>query len=222
MLSAFIFDLDGTLVDLFDLHLLGFQEVSLEGWDLQFLREDLSKYYGRPAEDIARPFFEKHGISGVDYGDFARKRRAVVMRNLKAGYDVKVLPGATELLSEIKSAGLKLGLATSSTREMGEAMLKSAGIYEFFSARVYREDVKNGKPAPDIFLKTAELLGAKPPECAVVEDSVYGIQAAKAVGMKTIAVATGTQTKTDLEKLLPDILLGSLKTRLSDIKAQLE
>ncbi|MCX6695095.1 MAG: HAD hydrolase-like protein, partial [Candidatus Altiarchaeota archaeon] len=78
MLKALIFDLDGTLVDLLDLHWRGFKEVTKEGWGLDFLREDVERHYGKTAEDIARAFFEKHGVGGVDYKEFARKRRNVV------------------------------------------------------------------------------------------------------------------------------------------------
>ena len=219
MLKAVIFDLDGTLVDLLDLHFQGFRQVIKEGWDLEIKLEDVERYYGKTAEEIAKPFFESHGVKDVDYKEFGRKRRQVVIDKLHAGYKVKILPGVFEILGQLKSAGVKTALATSNNRETGEAILESARLKGYFQAVVYREDVKNGKPAPDMFLRAAKLLGVKPEECAVVEDSVYGLQAGKAAGMKVIAVETGTQPRKELLACNPHLLVETIEhLSLEDIK----
>jgi len=219
MVSAFILDLDGTLVDLLGLHWLGFRTVAVEGWGMDFPREDVEVNYGKSAEEIAKAFFEKHNVTGVDYKAFARKRRDVVLRKLREGYKVKMLPGAMELLKELKAKKVKTALATSNSREMGEAILSAAGLKDYFQAFVYREDIKKGKPAPDIFLKAAKMLNVRPEECVVVEDSVYGVAAGKAAKMKVVAVATGTQPKSELLKQKPDLVLETLEAGLENLSA---
>jgi len=204
---AAIFDLDGTLVDLFELHLRGFQEVVREDYGLKFERADLEAYYGRTAEEIARAFFERKGVPGVDSADFVRKRRRRVIENLDS---CTVLPGARRLLDGLKAAGFKMAIATSNTPDVGEAILDACGLRSRFNAVVCRTEGSRSKPAPDIFLEAARELGVKPAECVVFEDSVYGVRAAKAAGMKVVAVATGTHGIGELAGLEPDLLVGTL------------
>ncbi len=207
-MTAVIFDLDGTLVDLFELHLRGFQEVMEGDYGLDFQREDLEVHYGRTAADIARIFFEKHGVEGVDYGEFTRKRRQHVIDNMNS---CRVLPGAEELLRALRKKGVRMAVATSNHPRTGRAIMGSCGLTDYFQAEVYRTDDLKSKPAPDIFLKAAEELKMKPGDCVVVEDSVYGIQAAKAAGMKSVAVATGTHTRDELLEEDPDAMFNTLE-----------
>ncbi|MBD3388064.1 MAG: HAD-IA family hydrolase [Candidatus Altiarchaeales archaeon] len=203
-----IFDLDGTLVDLFELHLRGFQELVSEEYGLEFAREDLESHYGRTAEEIARTFFEEKGVEDVDYDDFVVKRRRKVVENLST---CELLPGAVEILDSLKNAGFKLALATANTPDTGKAILDACRVREYFNAEVYRSEGLKSKPEPDIFLKAAEELDAKPSDCVVLEDSVFGVQAAKSAGMKVIAVTTGTHTKEELERQKPDLIVESLE-----------
>jgi HAD superfamily hydrolase (TIGR01509 family) len=208
MLEAVIFDLDGTLVDCFKVHYNAFRRVFLEGWGLDFPRRQLEEHYGKTAEDIARIFFNQQGIRDVDYDDFVAKRRQTVIENLDG--NVRLLPGAVELLKALKEAGVKAGMATANTRKNGEAILKAAGIEGYFDASVYREDVENGKPHPEMFVKACRLLGVEAGDCVVVEDSVHGILAARRAGMRSVAVATGTQSRQELAGCMPDLVVDSL------------
>ena len=81
-----------------------------------------------------------------------------------------------------------MGIATSNNRTMVDAVLKSLNMKDYFEVIITSDEVKNGKPAPDIYLKTADLLGVLPEKCLVFEDVVAGIIAGKSAGMKVCAI----------------------------------
>ena len=101
-----------------------------------------------------------------------------------------VLPGSRELLTALKEAGIPRAVGSSTSRTNLDAIFASTGLGEFFDVVVSAEDVINGKPAPDVFLKAAQLLGVSPERCVVFEDALFGIEAARRAGMKVVAVAT--------------------------------
>lgn len=215
-MDAVVFDLDGTLVDLFELHLAAFRKVISREYGLDFKRDDLLVYYGAPADEIARAFLEKHDVADVDYEAFVEKRREVLLNDLDS---CAILPGALNLLDGLNDAGVPVGLATSCTPETGEAILSICGLGRFFDAQVFRSHGVKGKPAPDMFLAAARKLDVPPTRCAAVEDSVYGVQAAKAAGMKVVAVTTGSHTREQLQELEPELLVDSLASvGLKDIR----
>jgi len=99
---------------------------------------------------------------------------------------VPMLPGAAELLAAVDRAGLPRALVTSSRRDFTAAVLEVTGME--FGVTVCGDDVARGKPAPDPYLRAAELLGVDARECVVLEDSANGIRAAEAAGCAVIAV----------------------------------
>jgi len=208
-MRAAIFDLDGTIIDLFDVHLHAFQETVRKYSGLAFTREDLIAGYGRKTEEIAEIFFAKYGVSGVDLSALAMERRDMVLRNLSK---LKVLPGVVRLLGELRASRIKCAVGTSARRDVTVRVLKESGLSKYFDALASIDDVSRGKPAPDIFLYAAKKLGVPPTECVVFEDAPFGIQAAKAAGMKTVAVAgTSCHRREELEKEKPDLVAESLK-----------
>jgi beta-phosphoglucomutase len=208
VMEGAVFDVDGTLVDLFDMHLRAFQRVLREDCGLVFERKDLERGYGRTGEEILREFFSRHPGFDVDFRRLAEKRREMAADSI--GF-CSVLPGVEGLLEGLKGEGVVLGVGTSNTRKMGQAILRSLGLEGFFDAESFREDVEKGKPHPDIFLDAAGKLGVAPGKCAVFEDSTYGVMAGKAAGMPVIAVATGVHSRGELYTLNPDILVESLE-----------
>uniref|UniRef100_A0A0D6R5V9 riboflavin kinase n=1 Tax=Araucaria cunninghamii TaxID=56994 RepID=A0A0D6R5V9_ARACU len=102
---------------------------------------------------------------------------------------VKPLPGAVRLINHLKSHGVKMALASNSPRKNIEAKLSyQHGWKESFSVVIAGDEVKEGKPSPEIFLEAAKKLQAKPLSCLVIEDSLPGVRAAKAAGMEVVAV----------------------------------
>jgi HAD superfamily hydrolase (TIGR01509 family) len=119
--------------------------------------------------------------------------RAFIERCLKVYRErindpIPVRPGLLEALDYFDRRGLRKAVGTSSGRPMAEVKLRSGGIAGRFDAMVTGTDVKHGKPEPDIFLKCAEVLGEKPENCLVLEDSPMGIRAAKAAGIRSIMI----------------------------------
>jgi beta-phosphoglucomutase len=121
----------------------------------------------------------------------------------------KLVPakGAKALLSDLKSENFLLAVGSSAPRANLELVLKSTDLQDYFDAYVTSQDVTNGKPAPDTFLKAAEKLSLGPKHCIVVEDAVQGVEAGKAAGMPVVAVTT-TRSRADLHKA--DIIVDSL------------
>jgi HAD superfamily hydrolase (TIGR01549 family) len=107
-----------------------------------------------------------------------------------------VFEGLPELLAKLSTV-YPLGLASGSERPVIEAVLDLRDLRRFFSAVVSGGEVLRGKPEPDIFLKTASLLGAQPETCCVIEDSRPGVAAALAAGMKVVAI-TNTHSAEEL------------------------
>lgn len=105
--------------------------------------------------------------------------------------ELKIVDGVEEVLQAIKVKGLSMSIASNSPKKRVELAVALTGIASYFDAITSFEDVKNGKPEPDVFLKAAERAGAAPLQCLVVEDSLTGTTAALAAGMRTIGF-TGT------------------------------
>ena len=97
-------------------------------------------------------------------------------------------PGVPEILAFFRGKGVKMAVASSSTRDVVGHNLETSGIREFFDAVVTGEDVVNGKPAPDIFLLAAERLGLPTEDCTVYEDAPSGIRAAHASGCRPVMI----------------------------------
>jgi beta-phosphoglucomutase family hydrolase len=117
-------------------------------------------------------------------------RKEELYRKLVSQGGMTILPGARELLAALRTAGVPRAVGSSTPRKNLDSIFASTGLGEFFDAVVSAEDVVNGKPAPDVFLKAASLLGVEPHCCVVLEDALFGIEAAHRAGMKVVAVAT--------------------------------
>jgi beta-phosphoglucomutase len=212
MITAAIFDFDGTLVDFFKQHLEAFHEVIKKHFNLEYTREDLDEGYGMTGEDILRLFFRKKGlkVGRQQLKEIADERRSRALEKIRKGR-VKLLPGAENLLKKLRAAGFKTAIATSCSKNVCDVMFLKSPFKGRLDATTTGSEVEKGKPDPEIFLKTAEKLGAPPDECVVFEDSSYGVEAAKKAGMKVVAVTTGHDSKEKLMQKKPDRIINSLE-----------
>jgi HAD superfamily hydrolase (TIGR01509 family) len=119
-----------------------------------------------------------------------------------------ILPGIVQHLDEAKSMGLKLGVASSSTRDWVGGHLDRLGILGRFDCVRCRDDVTSAKPAPDLYLAVLDCLGVSPSEAVAIEDSPNGVTAAKRAGMLCVAIPNTITEKLDLSHA--DLLLRSL------------
>lgn len=183
-IKAVIFDLDGTLVD----SMWMWEEI-----DIEFLS----------ARDISMPPTLKYDIEGISFAQtaeyfartFALEETPEELMEIwnqmaydKYCHEVPLKPGAKEFLDYLKEQGIKVGIGTSNSHQLTKAALEAHGIMEDIDCILTSNEVPNGKPEPDIYLKTAERLGVQPQECMVFEDIPNGMLAAKAAGMKVCAV----------------------------------
>lgn len=149
--------------------------------------DDFIPFVGAGEDRFIGGVAEKYGVSY----QIEMKRRVYEIYLEIVQDKIKVFPGVKELLLLLKGKGIRFAVGSAADRIKVDANLKAAGIpIDLFSAIVSGENVKNKKPAPDVFLMAAKAMGVNPVDCVVVEDAVNGIRAAKAGGMKCIAVAT--------------------------------
>lgn len=194
-----IFDMDGTLFDT--------QRIFIPAWDLvgeKYGIKDMGKHI--PAVCGVNPKgsddYLKKNFPTLDVAAFKSDVRTYVEKNMV----VKFMAGAEEVLEFLKQNNIKTALATGTSRKSTEHHLKEMGLSDYFDATVCGNEIKNGKPAPDIFLKAAELLGVNPENCFVFEDSLNGIKAGFNAGMKCIGVPDIVSfTDSDREMMFKEI-----------------
>ncbi len=210
MVKAFLVDLDGTLIDATEGHLIAYNKaLGALGYRKINLKQYM-KYYGQTSIEITRQLIGKEKID-EDVKELSDLKRTIY-RSTNGTY-VKILPGAIELMDAIYERHLPIVIASSGSRPYVESSLKIMGISGKATSAVSADDVINGKPHPEIFLKAAQKAGVLPKDCFVIEDSVHGIRAAKSAGMKCAAVV-GTEKRGILEKEAPDIIIDSLEELL--------
>jgi HAD superfamily hydrolase (TIGR01509 family) len=184
MLKAVIFDLDGVVADSHPIHEAAWKTLLVEqGLDSATLNLDFL-YAGRPRREILR-----HYLGSIGSPDIERLGRRKDELYALAAQELKTKPGIVRVLSELKKAGILCTLATSAGRVRAHESLEQFGIAKEFSAIVTGEDAAVAKQAPEIFLLAAKKLDAMSKECVVAEDSVAGVLAARAAGMKWVGYA---------------------------------
>jgi HAD superfamily hydrolase (TIGR01509 family) len=177
--GAYIFDFDGVLVDTMPAHFASYQEALAEvGVPLD--RERFYYQAGMTGREQIRYFCEQAGVRADVDRIYARKNELAPKHHHK----VTPIPRNLELLRALRAAGFKTAIASGSSRPSILPVMERFGIE--VDALSCSEDVRRGKPHPDLFLKAAEMLGVKPDSCTVVEDSEVGIQAARAAGMHAL------------------------------------
>ncbi len=205
---AVLWDMDGTLVDTAELHFAAWAEL-MRGLDRPFTRADFAATFGlRNPEIIHHLFGDQYGEKEIaELGD----RKEEVYR-AAAGRGVELLPGVRSLLEGLQAAGFKQAVGSSAPRANLDLILRLTDTRRFFGAVVAMEDTQRGKPDPQVFLVGAERLGVTPPRCLVVEDAVAGVQAAKAGGMKCVAVRfVGHHPADKLQAAGADLVVKSLE-----------
>ena len=183
MIEAVVFDLDGVLLD------------SEQIWDE--VREQLARERdGRWHDGAQRAMM---GMSSTEWSQYMHDEiglpeppeeiSAEVVRRLEARYrqPLPLLDGAVEAVDRL-AARWPLGIASSSNREVIDLVLDLSGLAPLFKVTVSSEEVARGKPAPDVYLEAARRLGVAPERSAAIEDSENGIRAAKAAGMRVVAI----------------------------------
>jgi HAD superfamily hydrolase (TIGR01509 family) len=210
MFEAVIFDWDGTLADSRKVVVASFQkalsEVNCKTSD-EFIEQRIGIGSAETFREILRSSqvrFDEALIEGL-----VKKK---IQNETAMSKGVHLFVGSVELL-EFLQGKVKLGLASMNDREVINHMLKATDTRRFFEVVVTADAVAHSKPHPEIFLSCAHKLGSNPEKCLVVEDSIFGVEAAKTAKMGCIAVLTGVYSRRQLEKANPDLIVDSLKEK---------
>jgi beta-phosphoglucomutase len=202
-----IFDLDGVLIDTGPFHKQSWYDLA-EKEDLEMSDELFYNTFGMQNYLIIPKLVGKQvSRDEIDRMSDWKEQR---YRDLIEG-KLQLLQGVKPLLEDLKQHGFALAIGTSAPRANLDFMFEHISLVDFFDAYVTGEEIKEGKPAPDTFLKAAKKLSIPAEKCVVVEDAVAGVQAGKAAGMAVVAV-TNTTDKNNLAEA--DLVVDSL-TELS-------
>jgi beta-phosphoglucomutase len=185
--KAVIFDLDGVLTDTAELHFLSWLDLARE-LDIPFDRQANEALRGLSREESLRVFLGPHAARFTpdqQAAIMARKNERYVGRLARLGPG-DTLPGARELLAELRRQKVPVALASSSKNT--QLVLERLGIRPLLDVVVDGNDVKRTKPYPDLFLLAAQRLGVAPARCVVIEDAESGVEAALAAGTKVVGV----------------------------------
>jgi HAD superfamily hydrolase (TIGR01509 family) len=193
--KAVIFDMDGVIVDSEPHHEQAFLEVMRDLGYEETHGVEFSEYIGRSDQALWADFIAKHKPVQTSEQLLAMKTRHVVDLIRR---EQPLFEGLTALVEKL-APRYALAVASGSERSIVEEVLRLQHLGRFFSAVVTDNEIKHGKPAPDIFLRAAELLRVPPGDCWVIEDSKPGVTAALAAGMPVIAI-TNTHPAKDLRE----------------------
>lgn len=218
-LEAVLFDMDGLLVSTEETWFEVETEVML-GLGSEWGPEHQAALVGGPMEHSVRYMLEVAGRSDVSAESVAALLLDGMEVRLRRG-PVTWMPGARELLLEVRSAGVPTALVSSSYRRVMDAVLGAVGR-EHFTATVSADDVVRTKPHPDPYLAGARALGVDPARCVALEDSATGATSARSAGCVTVAVPSVASVDPSIPHAvvasLADIDLGWLQT-LVDLHA---
>lgn len=182
--DAVIFDCDGTLVDSMPAHFEAWcKALELHGAAGVFREDVFFAMGGRPSTDIVLELNDQYGLR-LDPESVALAKREAFLKRLGSITLIEEVAGFAEGLR----GRVPLAVASGSSRMVVEKTLQAVGISDWFDEVVTSDDVSEGKPAPEVFLRAASLLDVDPERCLVVEDAPAGVMAAQRAGMQVLVV----------------------------------
>jgi HAD superfamily hydrolase (TIGR01509 family) len=194
MIDAILFDFDGLVVDS-EPHSIASWRAVLRERGAEIDAATLDRLLGLRLDETSRLLVERFSLT-TSPAELGKAKMDYQIAHL-AG-NVRAMPGLKSLLDAIDRRGLRKAIASSGMRRYLEAALLAVGLAGRFRVIVSGEEVARGKPAPDVFLEGARRLGCSPAACLVLEDAPNGLQAAKAAGMRVVAIPNDRSRQLDL------------------------
>ncbi|MEU0992200.1 HAD family phosphatase [Streptomyces sp. NPDC005953] len=201
--TSVIFDLDGTLVDSELNYYEAGRRMLAEHGVMDFSWERHTDFIGISTRETVATLREEYGIdTPVDVLLADKNRHYLAL----AGTSTTVFPEMGKFVELLHGDGTPMAVASGSSRAAIEAILRGTGLDVYFRTVVSAEEVPQGKPAPDVFEEAARRLGSAPGDCVVVEDASPGVVAARAAGMRCVAVPYVPATAADPAFTSADLL----------------
>lgn len=210
MIKGFLFDLDGVIVDTAVFHFQAWRRLAQKlGGD--FTEEQNEQLKGVSRVDSLKKIIEWTGatVSDEEFQTLMVEKNEWYLELVQGLGPQDALPGALNFLQTAYDQGIKIALGSASKN--APMILEKLGITQLFTAIIDGNNVVNGKPHPEVFLKGAEALGLEPSECVVFEDSIAGVQAAKTGGMSSVGIGDAETLQADIHfTALGDTTPGAL------------
>ncbi|MEQ9438335.1 MAG: HAD family phosphatase [Cyclobacteriaceae bacterium] len=201
---ALLFDMDGVIVDNHQFHLKSWLAF-FEKYEITMSEQEYkAKVNGRTMSAILPDLLNRE-MSEEEIHEIGEEKEALY-RQMYQPY-IKPTPGLVSFLGDLSRQQILRTVSTSAPPENVDFTLKHTGLRSYFPTIIDATMVTQGKPHPEVYLKSAEALGVKPEYCVVFEDAILGIQAGKNAGMKVVGVAT-THTREELEAEDTDLVIG--------------
>lgn len=213
MARAVLWDLDGTLVDSADDHFQSWNE-ALEPEGRSVTRDQFHASFGQRNDRILAGWLGPDAPPALASRIAEAKEQAY--RRMVRNRGLAPLPGAARWIAYLRAHGWKQAIASSAPRANVETIIEVLGWADCFDAVVASEDVRAGKPDPEVFLKAAAAVGVRPDRCIVVEDAAAGIEAAARGAMRSIGIGAAAGAAR------PDIAVPSLDVLTEDSWRRLE
>lgn len=197
MIKGFLFDLDGVIVDTAVFHFQAWRRLAQKlGGD--FTEEQNEQLKGVSRVDSLKKIIEWTGatVSDEEFQRLMVEKNEWYLELVQGLGPQDALPGALNFLQTAYDQGVKIALGSASKN--APMILEKLGITPLFTAIIDGNNVVNGKPHPEVFLKGAEALGLEPSECVVFEDSIAGVQAAKTGGMSSVGIGDAETLQADI------------------------
>lgn len=219
MFSGAIFDMDGVLVDNLKVHRAAFNEIARR-YGVDFEQDTVDAMSGGGNREIFNAIFPRHVVETVGWQRLADEKEALY-RELYARM-LEPADGLVEFLNELKDNDVRLAVGTSAPRANMDFVLDGLDIRRYFDAVVNSDMVSRTKPDPEIYLTALKDLDLPAFECVVFEDAIFGIEAARRAGMKTIALATTVpKAKLQVEKGVVLVINNFTEINYAAVKALL-
>jgi beta-phosphoglucomutase len=210
LIRALLFDMDGVIVDSNPLHRIAWEQYNrLHG--IETTEEMQTRMYGKRNDEIVRGFFGE-SLTDAEVVRHGADKEALYRTMLLPLIHAALVPGVREFLERHRE--LPAAVATNAETANVEFVLREAGLEEYFRATVDGSQVGNPKPYPDIYLLAAEKLGVAPDNCVVFEDSLTGVRAGLAAGMRVVGLSTTHHDLPGTALLIQDFNDPALETWL--------
>lgn len=192
--KAVIFDMDGVIVESEEAHIQAEKRI-MQKRGITITSEQLHQYTGSTAKYMFTRLKESYRLK-ESIEDLESEKEDLLLKLIEQG--IRPTPGIIPLIKKLKQLGIKLALASGSSRRLISHVLRGLQIEKYFDATLGAEDTTASKPDPEIFQEAAIRLGVKPEECVVIEDSNLGVTAAKMAGMKCVGYCNPESGRQDL------------------------